>query len=114
MLGQDQSWIRLTLKNYKMAKGLATRIHGTPITDPKQNEPNLDETYFIKGPMGRGLHMQQTGLHVAFCAGTGALVFLDLVAHLLILNTFKADGKPLPEEMNFYQPGFKLHLYVSF
>ena len=58
--------------------------------------------------------MNPTGLHVAFCAGTGALVFIDLVAHLLILNTFSADGKPLPEEMLFYKPGFKLHLYVSF
>ena len=43
--------------------------------------------------MGRGLQMQQEGLHVAFCAGTGALVFLDLVSQILILNTLKADGK---------------------
>jgi hypothetical protein len=114
MLGKDQSWIRLTIKNYQMAKGLSTMIHGTAITELKQNKPNPDDTYFIKGPMGRGLHIQPTGLHVAFCAGTGVLVFLDLVAHLLILNTFKADGKPLPEEMHFYRPGFKLHLYVSF
>ena len=58
--------------------------------------------------------MQPTGLHVAFCAGTGALVFIDLVAQLLILNTFSADGKPLPEEILFYKHGFQLHLYVSF
>ena len=64
--------------------------------------------------MGQGLQLQPTGLHVAFCAGTGALVFLDLVAQLLILNTFKADGKGLPEEASFFQDGFKLHLYVSF
>ena len=42
------------------------------------------------------------------------LVFLDLVAHLLILNCFEADEKPLPEELEFYQPGFKLHLYCAF
>jgi len=34
--------------------------------------------------MGRGLQLKPTGLHVAFCAGTGVLVFLDLVAHLLL------------------------------
>ena len=59
--------------------------------------------------------MQQSGIHVAFCAGTGALVFLDLVAQLLVLNTFKHDGKPLPEEIeSFYQPEFKFILYVAF
>ena len=34
--------------------------------------------------MGRGLGIEQTGRHVAFTAGTGVLVFIDLVAHLLI------------------------------
>ena len=51
---------------------------------------------------------------MAFCAGTGALVFLDLVSQLLILNCFAADGKGLPDEMKFFQPGFKLHLYAAF
>lgn len=51
---------------------------------------------------------------MAFCAGTGALVFLDLVAQLLLLNCFKANGQPLPEAMNFFQSGFKLRLYVAF
>jgi hypothetical protein len=64
--------------------------------------------------MGRGLQIKPTGQHVAFCAGTGALVFLDLVSHLLITNIFNSQSRALPAEMKFYQPGFKFHLYVSF
>lgn len=37
----------------------------------------------IKGPLGKGLEIQPTGVHIAFTAGTGSLVFLDLVTHLL-------------------------------
>lgn len=50
----------------------------------------LEEMFYIKGPMGRGLEIQHSGLHFAFCAGTGVLVFLDLVAMLLMRNVFKA------------------------
>lgn len=65
--------------------------------------------------MGKGLQIQPSGVHVAFCAGTGALVFLDLVSHLLLKNCFESDGKKLPVEMaNLYQSGFSFHLYVSF
>ena len=42
------------------------------------------------------------------------LVFLDLVAHLLVMNVFNSQGRAIPPEMNFYQHGFKLHLFVSF
>ena len=62
--------------------------------------------------MGRGLQIEPTGLHVAFCAGTGVLVFLDLVAHLLLVNTLRES---VPEPMRkHYQSGFKLILYCSF
>ena len=65
--------------------------------------------------MGKGLEMQSEGTHLAFCAGTGALVFIDLVSHLIVLNSFKATSKGLPKEMqDFYKDGFKLHLYCSF
>lgn len=56
---------------------------------------NGETIFYIKGPMGRGLQIQPTGQHVAFCAGTGALVFIDLVAQLLILNSLQ--GKDIPE-----------------
>lgn len=36
--------------------------------------------------MGRGLGIQSTGTHVGFAAGTGCLVFIDLVAHLIRKN----------------------------
>ena len=34
--------------------------------------------------MGFGLNISSTGKHVAFAAGTGILVFIDLVAHLIL------------------------------
>jgi len=50
----------------------------------------VEEMFNIKGPMGRGLEIKPHGLHVAFCAGTGSLVFIDLVAHLLMRNIFQS------------------------
>lgn len=78
----------MTIKNYMAPKGLATRIHNAAIEHLPQKlvKPSEDqgfdsqEVFYIKGPMGRGLQLADSGLHVAFCAGTGVLVFLDLVA----------------------------------
>ena len=53
-----------------------------------KGEENYD-VFNIKGPMGKGLCMEQSGVHVAFCAGTGVLVFLDLISHLLMRSYFK-------------------------
>ena len=36
--------------------------------------------------MGKGLRVQRDGVHIAFAAGTGALCFVDLVAHLIQAN----------------------------
>ena len=36
--------------------------------------------------MGKGLDIMPNGTHIAFTAGTGALVFVDLVAHLIRKN----------------------------
>lgn len=113
MLGQDQTSVDLTLKNYGVKGGLATRIHNTEVSG--KGNSKSDDTFYIKGPMGKGLEMQSEGTHLAFCAGTGALVFIDLVSHLIVLNSFKATSKGLPKEMqDFYKDGFKLHLYCSF
>lgn len=62
----------LTIKNYQRKAGLSWKVF---------EEPNA--TYVVKGPMGKGLSIKPTGAHVAFTGGTGVLVFLDLVAHLL-------------------------------
>lgn len=84
----DQDSVCLTIKMYQTKNGLSQRIHrsGTErehtnqITTVKDDKAISDEIFYLKGPMGRGLDMLPTGAHVAFCAGTGALVFLDLVA----------------------------------
>ena len=47
-----------------------------------------------KGPMGKGLCIEESGVHVAFCAGTGVLVFLDLVSHLLLRAYYKHYVEP--------------------
>jgi hypothetical protein len=56
------------IKNYNQPTGLSYRI----------NQAN--EQFEVKGPMGKSLNVQTTGLHIAFGAGTGVLPFMDLVA----------------------------------
>jgi NAD(P)H-flavin reductase len=63
----------LTIKNYKVKGGLSNEFHNT---HPK-------DFFYAKGPMGKGLQIKDGGTHIAFAAGTGCLVFLDLVAHLI-------------------------------
>lgn len=65
----------MTVKNYGKTGGLSTILHGSN-----------DEVYEIQGPMGKGLDIEKTGTHIAFTAGTGLLIFIDLVAHLVRKN----------------------------
>ena len=192
---KDQEKICLSLKNYKMTKGVSTQIHGVvPVLDAPEDlvfdvnllkdgntsrdlegtielgSPNkmmrgtsvddqspriylpseaavmaqtvnavttetgfnlqsndaanaftgqmrpIEEMFNIKGPMGRGLEIGKSGLHVAFCAGTGVLVFLDLVAHLLMRNVFLAKQPENQVDPQFKQlkSDFEFHLYVAF
>ena len=69
----------------------------------------------IKGPMGKGLCIEESGVHVAFCAGTGVLVFLDLVSHLLLRAYYKHYEEPsrVPPEMNQLKDDFQFLFYVS-
>ena len=61
----------LTIKDY--GRGLSNRVHNA-----------LGNTRFeIKGPIGKGLEVSRTGVHIAFAAGTGALCFVDLVATII-------------------------------
>ena len=46
-----------------------------------------EDVFFVKGPMGKGLQIEERGIHIAFCAGTGVLVYLDLVGHLILRNS---------------------------
>jgi len=64
MLGQDLNWINLTLKTYGLPKGLATRIHAAKIPDPPKTLDEVatpGESFYIKGPMGRGLQLKPSG-----------------------------------------------------
>ena len=72
---KNTTTLTFTVKNYTMPKGLSNLLH----TSDSSN------SFFIRGPLGCGLklHAASSGTHVAFTAGTGALVFLDLVAYLL-------------------------------
>jgi hypothetical protein len=60
--------------------------------------------------MGKGLDIQPDGTHIAFTAGTGILVFVDLVAHLIRKNL----GQLEKQEEQQLNKGFTFILYVSF
>ncbi len=60
--------------------------------------------------MGKGLDIQQDGIHIAFTGGTGILVFIDLVAHLIRKNLGQLDTT----EEKQLSKGFTFILYVSF
>jgi hypothetical protein len=60
--------------------------------------------------MGKGLMLnnKSSGLYIAFSAGTGVLVFVDLVARLVM----ETVGAIAPE--NRLNPNFKFVLFASF
>ena len=60
---------QVAVKNYKVG-GLSEAIHRSLIGDE----------FTVRGIMGKSLWLAKHGNHVAFVAGTGVLVFLDLVA----------------------------------
>ena len=60
-----------TIKNY--TRGVSGKVHFA----------NEDRRFEIKGPIGKGLMVKPTGVHIAFAAGTGVLCFVDLVAALI-------------------------------
>jgi len=84
--------------------------------------PRSDDIFFVKGPMGKGLQIEERGVHLAFCAGTGVLVYLDLVGHLILRNSLPfikynnisldnkylyPSGRPLLSEFGTYnRPAF--------
>jgi len=64
------------VKNYKKPKGLSHFI--------TEDLKNKEHVYNVQGPMGTGLDMHRSGRHIAFSGGTGVLVFIDMVAHLIL------------------------------
>lgn len=93
---RDKGRFWVTVKDYK--RGLSKTLHsgGT--------------RFEVQGPMGKGLGFKREGVHVAFTAGTGCLVFVDLVAHLLRKNLKLLTA----EEDQQLSSDFKFIFYVSF
>lgn len=61
--------------------------------------------------MGKGLQVEKLGVHIAFTAGTGSLLFLDLVAHLIRKNLQMLN---LDEDEKLDSHSFKFVFYMSF
>jgi len=66
--------VRLCVKNYGQLKGVSTALH------------NKQARYEVTVPMVKGLMVKPKGIHVAFAAGTGVLVFVDLVMQVALAN----------------------------
>lgn len=74
------------------------------------NEADLETIYEVQGPMGKGLDIQPQGTHIAFSAGTGCLVFVDLVAHLVRKNLGLLDS----DEEAMLSDKFSFVFFISF
>ena len=70
----------------------------------------MKDSYEIQGPIGKGLGLtsESKGQHLAFSAGTGVLVFIDLVARMLL-----GQKNLIPKEQ-MLNDDFSLVLYVGF
>ena len=80
----------------------------------KPDSESLPLNFRIKGPVGLGIGLKSSGVHVAFCGGTGTLVFLDLVSNLLIRNYFlMRDKSNMPDYLKSLKNDFVFRLYVS-
>lgn len=103
-----QDRVNLTIKDYQAFHGLSNLIN--------QDADTKGHLFTIKGPMGKGLEIKPKGRHVAYAAGTGILVFIDLVGHLILSLLSKYEG------LSFFEEGsqtididdFKLVLNASF
>lgn len=71
---EDSNRMTFTIKNYKKTGGFSYR--------PFETDQRAE--YQLKGPMGKGLAPNNSGIHLAFAAGTGNLCFVDLMAHVAL------------------------------
>lgn len=99
---KSSSFASMTVKNYHQPYGVSPLFFNK---DAKNNG-----TWIVKGPVGKGLGVtrESKGVHMAFTAGTGILVFMDLVMriYLTLLGA-------LPKE-EMLHPEFRFVLYASF
>lgn len=73
-----------------------------------------DDTFYVKGPMGKGLQVEERGVHIAFCAGTGVLVYLDLVGHLILRNSLPFIKHNSAMDKNMVTPTGSMRLPSNF
>lgn len=108
----DNDTCMFTIKNYEQPTGLSFRFF-----------EQIQDEYEVMGPMGKGLSVESSGLHIAFAGGTGALTFVDLVAHIALKNLGLIDLKDNVDnahnsvnESSFAKRknDFKFILYASF
>lgn len=94
---------QVAVKNYKVVGGLSEAMHRSLIGD----------MFTVRGILGKSLGLAKHGDHVAFVAGTGVLVFLDLVG---LISKHHIGHLRDSHDMPIFSEGstFKLILYASF
>lgn len=113
----DTDRVALVIKNYNKVGGMSEYVHRNALKDVTNARTSTasmvsDATrYAMKGPMGKGLQVEKDGVHIAFTAGTGCLLFLDLVAHLVRKNLKMLNSE---EEKKLDSNTFKFIFFMSF
>ena len=68
--------------------------------------------------MGKGLDIEPTGEYIAYAAGTGVLVFIDIVAHLVLRLLQEEESSSVLDVESFCDKidlaKFKFTLFTSF
>ena len=97
-----RSWTKIAGENNLMLNSTNQNELFEKVVATIFEEEDMYDIFNVKGPMGKGLCIEPSGVHVAFCAGTGVLVFLDLVSHLLLRSYYKhyVDVDKVPAHMN--------------
>lgn len=93
----------LTLKVYWEAKGVSARIF-------ESSAAKDGSVWMMKGPMGKSLGVKNSGEHIAFAAGTGAITFMDLSAYVarFVMNEMSE------KEASNIQSDFKFTYFVTY
>ena len=110
----NQDNLCLTMKCYRTETGLSNLVHSTA----SGSQLAQGVSFRVKGPMGKGIDAPRRGKCIAITGGTGILVFIDLVAHL-ILRIISANGGPdffeeVDADTMINLDEFSLDLYTSF
>ncbi len=73
---RDGDAIFITCKDYRTKTGVTSRLNFMPF--------EAQANWIVEGPMGLGLQIDTNGYTFIFTAGTGILIFLDLIARLVL------------------------------